>query len=468
MKRVFVVLIAAVVLIGLIGSTGFAAKATKSPYVIGAIFSTTGDNAPLGVPERQTAEMLEKQINAWGGIKGHPLKIEFYDDAGKPEQAVQACQRLLADKAVLAIIGPTLTGPSLAIAGMCNNAGMPLISCAASVKIVSPVKPYVFKTAQTDSLAVDKLIDYCKSHKISRVAFINDSNAFGASGRDQWKDLASRAGINTVAWESFGSSDTDMTAQLTKIRAAKPQAIVCWGTNPGPAIVAKDAKMLGLKLPLLMSHGIANSEFLRLAGTAADGVVFPSGKIIVAKDIPASDPQKKVLLKYRFGFSKDVRQAGDPFRRTRVGRGRDCLGGHKQGRAEPREDQADHREHSELRGNRRCVQHESSRPQRSRQERICYDQNRKWQVDVDGSSRQRPESRRSKVGNARSEGECSSRGSHPDPGKAAADRSRGVMGDRYWVREGTRCQVMGDRCREGIAPFQYPHRLTPECVVPAA
>jgi len=285
-------------------SACYAAKTPAKPYVIGAIFSTTGDNAPLGVPERETVEMLVKQLNAKGGVKGHPVKVEFYDDEGKPEKAVQACQRLLANKSVVAIIGPTLTGPSLAIAGMCNDAKMPLISCAASVKIIDPVKPYVFKTAQTDSLAVGKLIDYLKKLKLTTVGFINDSNAFGASGREQWLALSGKAGIKTVAMESFGSSDTDMTSQLTKIRSAKPQAVVCWGTNPGPAIVAKNMRTLAMKQPLLMSHGIANKEFIKLAGSAAEGVVFPSGKIIVANVVPASDPQRKVLVKFAADFQK--------------------------------------------------------------------------------------------------------------------------------------------------------------------
>jgi branched-chain amino acid transport system substrate-binding protein len=279
-------------------------KGTKRPYVIGAIFSVTGDNAPLGVPERDTVRMLEKAINAAGGIKGHPVKVEYYDDAGKPEQAVQACQELLANKDVVAIIGPTLTGPSLAIAGMCDNAKMPLISCAASVKIVQPVKAFVFKTAQTDSQAVGKLIDYLKKKRIKSVGFINDTNAFGASGREQWLALSRKAGIKTVAMESFASGDTDMTSQLTKIRAQKPQAIICWGTNPAPAIVAKNARTLGLKIPIMMSHGVSNLDFIKLAGNAAEGIVFPSGKIIVASMIPASDPQKKVLMKYSADYKK--------------------------------------------------------------------------------------------------------------------------------------------------------------------
>jgi len=290
--------IAALVAWSLAPAACAAKKVAGKPYVIGAIFSVTGDNAPLGVPERETVEMLVKNLNKSGGINGHPVKVEYYDDEGKPEQAVQACQELISNKDCLAIIGPTLTGPSLAIANMCNQAKMPLLSCAASVKIVQPVKNYVFKTAQTDSQAVSKLIDYCKAHKLKNIGFINDSNAFGASGREQWLKLSKSAGIKTVDMESFGSADTDVTSQLTKIRSAKPQAVVCWGTNPGPAIVAKNMRRLGMKQPLLMSHGVSNMEFIKLAQSAAEGVVFPSGKIIVASQIPASDPQKKVLQEY--------------------------------------------------------------------------------------------------------------------------------------------------------------------------
>lgn len=286
---------------------------SKAPYVIGAIFSVTGDNAPLGVPERDTVQMLVKQINAKGGVKGRPVKVEFYDDKGDPKEAVQACQRLLANKDVVAIIGPTLSGTSLAIAPACESAGMPLVSCAASIKIVSPVRPYVFKTAQSDSLAVQKLMEYVKARKIKTVAFINDSNAFGQSGREQWQRFAGPAGVQTVAMESFATADTDMTSQLTKIRAAKPDAVVCWGTNPGPAVVARDMRRLGMKQPLLMSHGIANMEFIKLAGSAAEGVIFPAGKLIVANQIPRSDSQRSRLLAYTNDYQKAYKKAPNTF-----------------------------------------------------------------------------------------------------------------------------------------------------------
>ncbi len=235
-------------------------SASKAPYVIGAIFSYTGDNAPLGVPERNTVEMLAKQVNAAGGINGHPIKVIYYDDQGKPEVAAQACQDLLADKKVVAIIGPTLTGPSLAIATMCQNAGMPLISCAASVKIVEPVKTEVFKTAQTDSLAVARLIDYLKSKKITKVGFINDANAFGASGREQWRKHLDKGGhqdrrSGIILQRGYGY---DGAACQDPRRQAAGRSLL--GHQPRPGHRSKEHADTGHEEPLLMSHGIADTR----------------------------------------------------------------------------------------------------------------------------------------------------------------------------------------------------------------
>jgi branched-chain amino acid transport system substrate-binding protein len=178
---------------------------------------------------------------------------------------------------------------------------MPLVSCAASAKIIEPVtdRKYVFKTAQTDTLAIQKILGYLGKQGVKKVAFINDGNAFGQSGRGQWEVLSKGAGITTVALESFATDDTDMTSQLTSIRAKNPDAVVCWGTDQGSHQVARDMRKLGMKQPLIMSHGIANRAFIDSAGPAAEGVIFPSGKLIIADHIPDDDPQKETLLKYR-------------------------------------------------------------------------------------------------------------------------------------------------------------------------
>jgi len=290
-----------------------ASPPAKKPYKIGAVFDITGPGAPLGTPERDTAQMVVNQINKKGGINGHPVKLIVYDNASDETKCALAVKKLIDSDKVSAIIGPSSTGTTLAVVPICEKNKIPLISCAAGVKITQPVKPYVFKTAQSDIHAIAKVIEYLRSRGLKRVAFINDSNAFGTSGRDQMRLQAPSAGIKIVAEESFDSKDTDMTTQLTRIKAAKPQAIVCWGTNPGPAIVARNKKALKIDVPLLMSHGISNRKFIELAGDAAEGVIFPSGKIIVADTIPSSDPQKKQLLAFASQFKSTYDREADHF-----------------------------------------------------------------------------------------------------------------------------------------------------------
>jgi branched-chain amino acid transport system substrate-binding protein len=293
-----------------------AAKAPKAPYLIGAVLDITGPASPLGTPERDTVQMIADRVNKAGGINGHPVRFIIYDNSSEETKCVMAVKRLIESDKVKAIIGPSQTGTTLAIANICETSKIPLISCAAGVKITQPPKPYVFKTAQSDVDAVAKLLDYLKAKRIKKIAFINVSNAFGASGRQQMELQAPKAGISVVATEAFGPDDKDMTAQLTRIDGEKPQAVVCWGTNPGPAMVARNMQQLGMKMPLFMSHGIANKKFLELAGEAANGVVFPAGRLIVANSIPNKDPQKKTLLAYAAQF------------KAAYGRDADTFGGH--------------------------------------------------------------------------------------------------------------------------------------------
>ncbi len=268
------------------------------PYKIGCIFSVTGPASFLGDPEKKSAIMLADQINKNGGINGHPVKLVIYDTEGDPTKAVLNINKLIFHDKVLAIIGPSRTPTTLAVIPIVQRAQIPLISCAAGIKITQPVKKWVFKTPQTDAMAVAKIYTYMKENNVKKIAIITVANAFGESGKAQLIKQAPKFGIEIVAQESFGPKDTDMTPQLTKIRATPAEAIVCWGTNPGPAVVAKNMKQLDIKIPLFQSHGVASPKFIELAGDAANGIILPTGKILVANDIPDNDPQKPVLLKY--------------------------------------------------------------------------------------------------------------------------------------------------------------------------
>ncbi len=291
------------------GTLAFAAP----PVKIGGLFSVSGPAAFLGEPERNTAQMVVNEINKTGGIKGRKLELVVIDTQGDPAKAVQGVNKLIKDDKVVAIIGPSTTGDSMAVIPVVEKAGIPLISCAAGSKITEPVKKWVFKTAQNDGLAVAKIYEYLNKQKISKIAILTVSDGFGSSGREQLVAHAKAFGINIISNETYGPKDTDMTAQLTKIRAGGAQAIICWGTNPGPAVVARNVKQLGIKLPLFMSHGVSSKKFIELAGPAAEGIILPSGRVIVANQIPKNDYQKKALLSYVNGYKKVYKVEGDHF-----------------------------------------------------------------------------------------------------------------------------------------------------------
>jgi len=282
-------------------------KPEKAPYKIGAVIDVTGGASGLGEPEKQTLEMLAEELNAKGGINGHKIEMIIYDNESDPTKAVTKAKKLVNEDKVIAVIGATQSGTTFPIIPIVVGAKIPLVSVAASWKIVTDpdtkqTRPWVFKTAQSDSLAVSKIYDYLNKNKISKVALITVSNGFGDSGRGELLRLAPEFKINIVADERFGEQDADMTAQLTKIKGTDAQAVICWCIQKGPAIVAKNFKDLGMTQKLIMSHGIANQKFLDLAGDAANGIILPAGRLIVAEQLPLTDPQRKILLDYKSKF----------------------------------------------------------------------------------------------------------------------------------------------------------------------
>ncbi|GFO60031.1 branched-chain amino acid ABC transporter substrate-binding protein [Geomonas silvestris] len=289
------------------------AALAAAPIKIGALFAVTGPASFLGEPERNAAQMVVDEINKAGGIKGRKLELVVYDTGGDATKAVQLANKLIKNDHVVAIVGPSTTGDTMAVIPVVEKAHIPMISCSAGIKITEPVKKYVFKTAQNDTLAVARIYEQLKKERKSKVAILTVSDSFGSSGREQLKSQASRYGIEIVADDTYGPKDPDMTAQLTKIRGSKAQALICWGTNPGPAVIARNAQQLGLKLPLYMSHGVSSKKFIDLAGDAAEGIRLPSGKVLVADLLPKTDKQKGSLLAFVKDYQRHFSAAGDHF-----------------------------------------------------------------------------------------------------------------------------------------------------------
>jgi branched-chain amino acid transport system substrate-binding protein len=185
---------------------------------------------------------------------------------------------------------------------------VPLISCAAAETIVNPVAKYVFKTPQKDSQAVTWIYREMKERGIANVAVLTGNDGFGKGGKGQLEAMAAEYGINIVANEVYDVKATDFSDIVTKIKATKPQAVINWTVAPAQSIVPKNMKQLDMNVPLFHSHGFGNRKYVEQAGEAAEGIVFPAGRLLVVNDLPDSHPQKKLLATYKNDYEAMFRE----------------------------------------------------------------------------------------------------------------------------------------------------------------
>ena len=316
---VVLVLVAAVLALGGIscaeegggGATPTPTATPKEPYKVGAIFALTGFNSELGETQPLTVNMMRDQINAAGGINGHKLEVTIYDNESDKVKAATLADTLI-EQGVLAIIGPTGTGDSMAAKVEAANAQVPLVSCAAGSVIVEPAgsNTWIFSSPQLDFVAVERVYTYLQQGNLTKIAIICDTAGFGAAGRDllikpemlNKYGLTIAGGVGGDGDQRYGPYDVDMQAQLTKIKNTDAEVVICWGTNPGPATIARNMQTLKMTIPLVCSHGIAFKAFIDNAGQAANGVVFPCGKLPIVDYLPDTDLQKELLLEYRADF----------------------------------------------------------------------------------------------------------------------------------------------------------------------
>ncbi len=287
----------------------------KEPYKIGAIFSVTGAASFLGEPEKNAVIMLQEQINKAGGINGHPLEVIIEDSKSDETHAVLAAKKLLEKDNVLAIIGPSTTGESMAIIPIMNNAKTTMISCATGASITQPVteRYWIFKVAQYDFSVVEALYFYLKKQGITRIGILTITTGYGDAGRKALHDMTSKFGITIVADERYGPKDTDMTTQLTKIKAAGAQAIINWSVGPGQVIVTKNWHALKMGVPLYQSHGWGSKRNIELAGKASEGIIAPLGRIVVWDKLPDKHPQKAILKKFTLDYEARFRSEPGTF-----------------------------------------------------------------------------------------------------------------------------------------------------------
>ncbi|MFH2060305.1 MAG: ABC transporter substrate-binding protein [Pseudomonadota bacterium] len=285
-----------------------------APIKIGAIIAATGGASFLGVPEANTLGMMVDEINAKGGINGSKLELILKDSAGSQEKTVSFAKQLIEEDKVFAIIGPSLTGNTLAIKDLCETSGMLLISCASSKGIVDPVAKYVFKTPQNDSLAVQMIMENMKMNGITKIAVAVDGTGFGKMGNMYCEQLAPEYGIEIVATEVYAPDVTDLSSLVAKWKAmGNIQAVINWSITPAQVILVKNMRQAGWDVPFYLSHGFGNIKYVEVGGKAVEGVIFPAGRLLIVDTLADNHPQKKVLSDYKKAYESKFNEPVSTF-----------------------------------------------------------------------------------------------------------------------------------------------------------
>ncbi len=290
------------------------APAWAGTVKVGAIFAVTGPASFLGGPEARSAEMVVEKINKAGGINGDTIELIIKDTAGSSEKAVSFAKQLIEEEKVVAIIGPSTSGESMAVKKIAEAGKTTLISCAAAEVIVDPVASYVFKTPQKDSFAAQMIFEEMQRLGIKTIAIAAGNDGFGKAGKAQLEKMAPNFGVKVAVSETYDSKATDLSALVAKLKAnASIQAVINWSVVPAQAIIAKNMRQAGWQVPLFQSHGFGNIKYAKAAGAAAEGIIFPCGRLLAVDDLDDANPQKALLAQYKKEYEAKYKEDASAF-----------------------------------------------------------------------------------------------------------------------------------------------------------
>jgi len=275
---------------------------------IGVTLSATGPAASLGIPEKNTIDILPATLG------GEKINWIVLDDGSDTTKAVTNTRKLISENKVDVVIGSTVTPNSLAMVDVVAEAETPMISMAASSRIVDPANPktkWVFKTPQNDSLMADAIAVHMKANGVKTFGYIGFNDAYGEGWLAEMKRSSQTAGVQLVADEKYNRNDASVTGQVLKLVAAKPDAILIGASGTPGATPQKELVARGYKGRIYQTHGVANPDFLRVMGAEGNGTLLPIGPMLVWEQLPESNPVKKAaaeyITKYEAKYGKDSR-----------------------------------------------------------------------------------------------------------------------------------------------------------------
>jgi branched-chain amino acid transport system substrate-binding protein len=284
----------------------------SGPITLGAVLDITGAGASLGVPERQTLELLADQLQAEGGIDGREVELIIEDDQSTEDGAAQAMNKLVNEDEVDIVLGASRTGPSLAMRPIAEQSQIPMISLAANAAIVDGSE-WVFKSAQNDRVVIERMIEYMAGQGWTTIGLARDASGFGEGVQEIFDEVGAASGISVVAVERFAPDATDFTAQMVNLRNAAADVNVIWGIPPAAGLAQRAYAQLGITTPVMQSHGIGNQVFLDTAAESANGLVAPLGRLVVADQLPADDPQREVITTFIDDYTAEYGESPSTF-----------------------------------------------------------------------------------------------------------------------------------------------------------
>ena len=262
---------------------------------VGVSVSATGPAASLGIPEKNTFALMPTSI------AGQKINYIILDDASDTTKAVTNAKKLISEDRVDALIGSTISPNSLAMIDVAAESETPMISMAAAARIIEPMdgkRRWVFKTPQNDSQMAIAITEHMSNLGVKTVAFIGFSDAYGEGWWNEFSKIAEVRHIKIVANERYNRADTSVTGQVLKIISAHPDAVLIAGSGTPAALPQVALKERGYKGTVYQTHGIANNDFLRVGGKDVEGTWLPAGPVLVAGQLPDSNPLKKSALSY--------------------------------------------------------------------------------------------------------------------------------------------------------------------------
>ncbi len=272
-----------------------ASSGAQADINIGVTLSTTGPAASLGIPEKNTVALLPKEI---GGQKMHYIVL---DDASDPTVAVANTRKFITEDKVDAILGSSTSPNSLAMLDVIAEAKTPTISLGASSRIVEPMdakRHWMFKVPQNDIMMSLAIAEHMANHGVQTVGFIGFNDAYGEGWSQEFGKAAGLKKLQVVDSERYNRNDTSVTGQVLKLMAARPDAILIAGSGTPAALPEKALRERGYTGKIYQTHGVANADFLRVGGKDLEGTFLPSGPVLVANQLPDSNPVKKSALAY--------------------------------------------------------------------------------------------------------------------------------------------------------------------------